>query len=929
MIKITNDNKFRIQLVSTIANNSPFLLILLPHLFGLWFALTICLMPLTGHAKVATQESRIRAEVSHGLNLPFIVNNGQLDPSVGYYAQTFAGPLYITKSGELVYSLPPSKTGGRGWTLVERFEQGSAAPKGSDLNTSQVSYITDHDGKAVTQSSKTFGAITLGEVFPGIKIDLRIRGDSVEKIYTLEPGADPARIRMGMIGAESLNLDSEGSLIAMTGNGPVKFSAPIAYQQNSGKKMPVKVRYTVEKEFYSYTLGDYDRSLPVIIDPLIQATYLGGNGTEFPIDIAIHPITGDVYVFGRTTHPGVGFSNTFPGTAGGWQTNQDATNKSGEATYFLARLTSDLTTLLQATYFETNSKWRIDIDTGEPKFFIHGGNGDVYIWGIRTRDDDIPGMQNAALTIDGSPYPAPTNGYRAYFASRFSADLTQLKQSTDLGIAQTDANQISLRDGIFHSLNGDLYFTGNKKGRFLILRVAENLQSYVSEKTLGINYYSSGEAIAIDHGTGDIFVAGTAQDVGGLPALPSTIGSYQPHNNSVPANGIENDGFVARIPEDLSTVKQATYFGGTIRDEIYKISIEPSGENIYLRGYTNSNDLPGLVGGAHPQPPIYTTSVLSTFFTRMSSDLTTVSQTTMAAYAGTSDHDHVGSTDMYLHPTTGDLYAIGNFSLTGQLNGSPSVERYPADLNSTYGGKPLIIVNMGGYGTNYTFSPQNGELYVLGSQIKLSTQANYLTFPSTAGGFQPSPQTDVGGNPDVFIARYSLSNTVSTLEFKSISSTDVGAKAQLTLTGQGFTFKKGKVLIGKKTATIVEWSDSSITLLVPVIKSGIYPIKIVTRKNGSVGASQVNIHLPKVNSLSSSSGSVGGTVIISGQYFGANKPKVLFITGKKSKKATVLSDFTDTSVQIKIPKKIKAGTYQVIVNNSAGSSIDAVSYAVQ
>ena len=92
---------------------------------------------------------------------------------------------------------------------------------------------------------------------------------------------------------------------------------------------------------YVYALGDYDHQKPVMIDPLLQATYFGGNGTESAIDMAIHPQTGDVYVLGQSTPPGAGFSNTFPGTAGGYLPSRPL-SLTTDSMFFLARFSSDL-----------------------------------------------------------------------------------------------------------------------------------------------------------------------------------------------------------------------------------------------------------------------------------------------------------------------------------------------------------------------------------------------------------------------------------------------------------------------------------------------------------------------------------------------------------------------------------------------------------
>ncbi len=40
------------------------------------------------------------------VQIPFIVNEGQYNEDVKFYAKTFSGMVFITKNGEIVYSLP-------------------------------------------------------------------------------------------------------------------------------------------------------------------------------------------------------------------------------------------------------------------------------------------------------------------------------------------------------------------------------------------------------------------------------------------------------------------------------------------------------------------------------------------------------------------------------------------------------------------------------------------------------------------------------------------------------------------------------------------------------------------------------------------------------------------------------------------------------
>ena len=69
------------------------------------------------------------------LQMPFIANNGQVDEQVQFYAKTFGGTVFVTKDGEIFYSLPSgrdvpagaSQESGRGH---EAGEQGSRGAEG-------------------------------------------------------------------------------------------------------------------------------------------------------------------------------------------------------------------------------------------------------------------------------------------------------------------------------------------------------------------------------------------------------------------------------------------------------------------------------------------------------------------------------------------------------------------------------------------------------------------------------------------------------------------------------------------------------------------------------------------------------------------------------------------------------------------------------
>ena len=71
-----------------------------------------------------------------------------------------------------------------------------------------------------------------------------------------------------------------GALAITTGLGTVELSAPIAWQEREGHRQPLTVAYALSGDTYGFTLGDYDPTLPVLIDPVLQSTYLGGSGSD-------------------------------------------------------------------------------------------------------------------------------------------------------------------------------------------------------------------------------------------------------------------------------------------------------------------------------------------------------------------------------------------------------------------------------------------------------------------------------------------------------------------------------------------------------------------------------------------------------------------------------------------------------------------------
>jgi len=640
-----------------------------------------------------TPADAARARIA-ALAVPFVANGGQWDQRAAFAAQTFAGTLFVSREGQLVYSLPgkpisddapavrtalkhgqtmPARRGA-GWVLVETLVDGTDAirhvegplhrrtstpPAGIHPLPGKVSYSVGDDTRRHANGLDSFERVSLGQVYPGIDVQLRATGSNVEKIFTVAPDGQPERISIHLAGAERLELGAGGELIAHTGNGVVAFTAPVAFQDGAdGVRADVAVRYTLDaaSQRYGFAVGEYDRGRPLVIDPLLQSTYLGGSADDEGRAFAIHPATGDIYVAGMTN------STDLPGVAGGAQSTAAASRN-----VFVTRFNAALTSRLQSTYLGGN---------GQDEAFalaIHPVSGDVYIVG-RTDSTDLPGRIGGAQSAKAGDADA--------FVTRLNASLTSVTQSSYLG---------------------------------------------------GIGY-DTGYALAIHPLTGDVYVGG----YGGSSSLPGLSGGAQ----STYAG--EDDGFITRFNAALTTVLQSTFIGGEGYDLLFALAIHPATGDVYAAGSTLSSSLPGVAGGAQAAK----SGSLDAYVARFNAALTSRLQATYIGGAGS----EFGRA-LAIHPVSGEVYVGGSTSSSdfpGVAGGYQSTKAANDDgfvvrLNAALTAR-LQSTYLGGNGLDQLealrFHPATGELYLSGT----TDSAN---FPGVSTG----AQTASGGNYDAFVAR--------------------------------------------------------------------------------------------------------------------------------------------------------------------------------
>ncbi|MBI5375432.1 MAG: SBBP repeat-containing protein [Candidatus Schekmanbacteria bacterium] len=594
--------------------------------------LLILLAPCFAFANTAPDTSKIMSKAAK-LQIPFIENQGQIqDKSVKFYANTFAGNVYVTDKGEIVYGLSNKEDS----TSLRETLIGSApsAIKGESKSVTNVNYFVGNKDNWKSNIS-TFESVSLGEVYEGVELKLKAYGKNVEKLFYVNECGDVEDIKLKVEGAEDISVNKDGELEIETELGTIKFTKPFAYQEIDGKKIEVKCDFVIDFSSYSFRVASYDKNYPLVIDPLIASTYIWEVGEDYSYDIALDS-TGNVFITGHTV-------GNFPTTAGAYSpTRIDIHNA------FVSKLDNTLSTLLASTYLGgsiSETAYSIAIDpsgnvyvagtTGSSNFPITAGaydslmnSSDVFISKFNNNlssllastflggstyegayDLELDPTGNIYVTgyTNSSDFPTTTgaydishNGGYDVFISKLNSTLSTLMGSTFLGGVNSDYVKKMALDSsgnVFvtgytrssdFSITTDAYDTSYNGGEDVFISKLDNtLTSLLASTFIGGTYNDYGRAIAIDS-SDNVFVTGEPST-----GFPTIAGSY----DTSPNGGY--DVFVIKMNNQLNTLVASTFIGGNNNDYGYGIAVDSWG-SVYVTGETSSSIYP--VGSAIPFP---------------------------------------------------------------------------------------------------------------------------------------------------------------------------------------------------------------------------------------------------------------------------------------------------------------------------------------
>jgi Tol biopolymer transport system component len=239
---------------------------------------------------------------------------------------------------------PPAKA------YAVRMKLDGAKPRprvsGAEQLPGKVNYLTGNDRRKWRTDVSTYAKVRYEAVYPGV--DVVYYGNQnrqLEYDFEVAPGASYEAIKVRFEGPRGLRLDENGDLLLELGEGePLRQHKPFIYQTINGRRKEIAGHYVLKgKDSVGFAVANYDRSLPLVIDPVLSySTYFVDQTTQ-GLSIAVDS-AGSAYITGFTS------SASFPTTAGAFQT---ALNGSSDA--FITKLNPAGDALVYSTYLGGSS----------------------------------------------------------------------------------------------------------------------------------------------------------------------------------------------------------------------------------------------------------------------------------------------------------------------------------------------------------------------------------------------------------------------------------------------------------------------------------------------------------------------------------------------------------------------------------------------
>jgi hypothetical protein len=539
----------------------------------------LCVLAQSEEAPVAKPSSAFSA---------YVENKGQWDEEAKFLARGSGLDLWVTRDGMVfdVYrhvAAGSSSDSGLSELLQLREEvrepqtrqvghvvrlrflgAGDPYAEGRGIKDGHESYFLGSDPSRWASGCRRFESARLGRLYAGIDAVFYFDGDRPRYDLIVAPGADPSQIRMSFEGADKVSLLPDGTLRLDTSVRPIQHQDLFAYQEAAGTKLRVPCRMKLERGYVTFELGHYDRTKPLVIDPLIFSTFW----RTAPYKIAIDDQENVIFA----SYGGA----RFPATSGAYQQDPRVLG--------LTKLRYDGRALVWSTFIGGTTSIA---DNSVSGLRLTAG-GDVILLGS-TKTADFPTTSGAFRTS------LAALGGQAGFACRINALGNQLMWSTFLGGSGTDiplSLALDSEENLIIAGNTSSNDLPTTEGAFKRTRSSAREDGFV----LKLNNTGTGLVWSSflfpqrQNYDGDLGSTRAPLDKEGslivyghhyLKAIPVTAGVFQ---NRLPAQvGM----YVMKMTPDARSVTWATYIGDYTRQ--VRTAVVDAQNNIIIQGYSSLN----------------------------------------------------------------------------------------------------------------------------------------------------------------------------------------------------------------------------------------------------------------------------------------------------------------------------------------------------
>ncbi|MBI4847180.1 MAG: SBBP repeat-containing protein [Nitrospirae bacterium] len=685
---------------------------------------------------------KMQANEDYGkLPLYFIRNDGQVDKSVSFYEKGKGHSTFFTSDGVYLALV----NGGKSYDGPERADAGVVKLGFLNANRSpMISAEGEQEGKINFFTGgrenwrtdvPTYSTVVYKEVYKGIDLKFYGSGGRFEYDVIVSPGVDPSVVRFSYEGISAMNVNGSGDLELGLAGGVIIQKSPVMYQEINGRRVDVKGSFSVDKTdsafSYGFNIASYDRSHPLIIDPIVltYSTYLGGAGIDKGWEVVVDS-SGNAYIGGETASVPFDLLNAI-----------DAAT-AGTSEGFITKMNPTGTGLVWSTYLGggfADQVYDIALDS----------SNNVYVTGS-TNSTNFPTTAGAFQRAKAS------TAVSAVFATKINAAGNALGYSTYIHPVSETVSADDIGYGIAVDSTGNAYITGKAVSQFFPsagtpVQGVKPTGNDGKADVFVLELNSAGSGLVYSS-----FIRGGGGEWGSNIALDSSNNAYitgQTNSASFKTVAAKQktiglsavfDAFAAKINAAGSAFIYSTYLGGTGIDIGTDIGVDASG-NAYVTGYTESAAFPTLL-------PLSGHGAISgtrdAFLTKYNS---TGSAYGYSTYIGGSGIDE--GNGLAINTADGFVVITGTTASTNfptlratypSLSGGASQDVFvlgmsPAgalDFSSYFGGTVLDI----GYGIALG---SNNTLYLTGSTTSTAD------FPTTAGVWQTT-----GATTEVFVSKF-------------------------------------------------------------------------------------------------------------------------------------------------------------------------------